>query len=134
MFNIIIYLIVAAISAASITYTLCCTSIFRRPREYIAKKIPRLESLVYCPYCLGHYISLIIVLLIIDKYNTLPITNYTLINVLLMWFMVITIMSLVHKTILKTYEPIAKAKAMRAKLKNQEARMRNYPVGFVKNN
>ena len=58
--GIIVYIILVALCAASISYTISYTSIFLGFREWISKFHYKLEELIHCPYCLCHYIILTI--------------------------------------------------------------------------
>ena len=56
------YILAVALCAASISYTICCTSIFKGIREWLSKFHHKLEELIHCPYCFSHYVIIVIML------------------------------------------------------------------------
>ena len=134
----ILILIGVALSAASISYTISSTSIFGWLRKFISNKLPKLETLIHCPYCLGHYIVAILMYIIETSnyfYYTVIITftNIYWIDCIISWFALIGLMSLFHFIILLAYKPVAEATAMRMRIKHQNNRPKNYKkdVGFM---
>lgn len=134
----ILILIGVALSAASISYTITSTSIFGWLRKFISNKLPKLETLIHCPYCLGHYIVAILMYIIETSnyfYYTVVInfTKIYWIDCIITWFALVGLMSLFHFIILLAYKPVAEAKAMRMRIKNQSNRPQNSKkdVGFM---
>ena len=101
------YVIFVALCAASISYTICYTSIFRGFREWISKFHHKIEELIHCPYCFCHYVILVIMLTTKDISNKLiPITDYVIYNFLFTWFCIVCITSLLHCVMLIAYKPV----------------------------
>lgn len=105
--GIIVYIILVALCAASISYTISYTSIFLGFREWISKFHHKLEELIHCPYCLCHYIILTIMFTTNDISSKLvPITNNIVYNFLFTWFCIVCITSLLHCVMLIAYRPV----------------------------
>lgn len=101
------YIIFVALCAASISYTICYTSIFKGFREWISKFHHKLEELIHCPYCFCHYVILVIMLTTKDISSKLiPITDYVIYNFLFTWFCIVCITSLLHCVMLIAYKPV----------------------------
>ena len=107
--GIIVYIILVALCAASISYTISYTSIFLGFREWISKFHHKLEELIHCPYCLCHYVILTIMFTTNDISSKLvPITNNIVYNFLFTWFCIVCITSLLHCVMLIAYRPVMK--------------------------
>ena len=107
--GIIVYIILVALCAASISYTISYTSIFLGFREWISKFHHKLEELIHCPYCLCHYIILTIMFTTNDISSKLvPIANNIVYNFLFTWFCIVCITSLLHCVMLIAYRPVMK--------------------------
>ena len=107
--GIIAYIILVALCAASISYTISYTSIFLGFREWISKFHHKLEELIHCPYCLCHYVILTIMFTTNDISSKLvPITNNIIYNFLFTWFCIVCVTSLLHCVMLIAYRPIMK--------------------------
>ena len=105
--DIIVYIILVALCAASISYTISYTSIFLGFREWISKFHHKLEELIHCPYCLCHYVILTIMFTTNNISSKLvPITNNIVYNFLFTWFCIVCITSLLHCVMLIAYRPI----------------------------
>ena len=105
--GIIAYIILVALCAASISYTISYTSIFLEFREWISKFHHKLEELIHCPYCLCHYVILTIMFTTNDISSKLvPITNNIVYNFLFTWFCIVCVTSLLHCVMLIAYRPI----------------------------
>lgn len=105
--GIVSYIIFVALCAASISYTICYTSIFRAFREWISEFHEKLEELVHCPYCFCHYVILVIMLLTNDLSNKLiPVFKWGIFNFLFTWFTIVCITSLLHCIMLIAYKPV----------------------------
>lgn len=108
------YIALVALCAASITYTICYTSIFYSFREWLSKFHHKLEELIHCPYCLGHYVILTIMFTTKDISTKLvPITDYVVYNFLFTWFCIVCVMSLLHYVMLLAYQPVMRYMADR---------------------
>lgn len=107
--GMVVYIILVALCAASISYTISYTSIFLGFREWISKFHHKLEELIHCPYCLCHYIILTIMFTTNDISSKLvPITNNIVYNFLFTWFCIVCVTSLLHCVMLIAYRPVMK--------------------------
>ena len=107
--GIIAYIILVALCAASISYTISYTSIFLGFREWISKFHHKLEELIHCPYCLCHYVILTIMFTTNDISSKLvPITNNIVYDFLFTWFCIVCVTSLLHCIMLIAYRPVMK--------------------------
>ena len=107
--GIIVYIILVALCAASISYTISYTSIFLGFREWISKFHHKLEELIHCPYCLCHYVILTIMFTTNDISSKLvPIANNIVYNFLFTWFCIVCVTSLLHCVMLIAYRPVMK--------------------------
>ena len=107
--DIIVYIILVALCAASISYTISYTSIFLGFREWISKFHHKLEELIHCPYCLCHYVILTIMFTTNDISSKLvPIANNIVYNFLFTWFCIVCVTSLLHCVMLIAYRPVMK--------------------------
>lgn len=121
------YILAVALCAASISYTISVTSIFEWLRNLIEDHISgKIEELIHCPYCLGHYIIVVIMLTTKDLKNYLiSITGNIIYDFLFTWFCIVCILSLLHYFMNLAYKPIAENEGLRMKLKLQEQRKKN---------
>ena len=107
--GMVVYIILVALCAASISYTISYTSIFLGFREWISKFHHKLEELIHCPYCLCHYVILTIMFTTNDISSKLvPITNNIVYNFLFTWFCIVCVTSLLHCVMLIAYRPVMK--------------------------
>lgn len=107
--GILVYIILVALCAASISYTISYTSIFLGFREWISKFHHKLEELIHCPYCLCHYVILTIMFTTNDISSKLvPIANNIVYNFLFTWFCIVCVTSLLHCVMLIAYRPVMK--------------------------
>ena len=107
--GIIVYIILVALCAASISYTISYTSIFLGFREWISKFHHKLEELIHCPYCLCHYVILTIMFTTNDISSKLvPIANNIIYDFLFTWFCIVCVTSLLHCVMLIAYRPVMK--------------------------
>ena len=105
--GMVVYIVLVALCAASISYTISYTSIFLGFREWISKFHHKLEELIHCPYCLCHYVILTIMFTTNDISSKLvPITNNIVYNFLFTWFCIVCITSLLHCVMLIAYRPV----------------------------
>ena len=105
--GIIAYIILVALCAASISYTISYTSIFLGFREWVSKFHHKLEELIHCPYCLCHYVILTIMFTTNNISSKLvPITNNIVYNFLFTWFCIVCVTSLLHCVMLIAYRPV----------------------------
>lgn len=100
-------LLLVALATASMSYTITQTSIFKGLRELISKINPFFEDLVHCPWCLGHYISLVW-LFIFHKQIIFYDVNVIL-HFIFDWFVVMGIVGLLLYILLRALAPIAES-------------------------
>lgn len=101
------YILTVALCAASISYTICWTSIFRGLREWLSKFHHKLEELIHCPYCFSHYVILVIMFTTrgVNEY-LVPISKFVVYNFLFTWFCIVCITCLLHSVMLIAYNPV----------------------------
>ena len=107
--GMVVYIILVALCAASISYTISYTSIFLEFREWISKFHHKSDELIHCPYCLCHYVILTIMFTTNDISRTLvPIAKNIVYNFLFTWFCIVCVTSLLHCVMLIEYRPVMK--------------------------
>lgn len=114
----LILLTVAALVCAAISFTITVTSIFQWLRERLGSYHEKLDQLLHCPWCLGHYV--IAVFLLTSNLDLIPVSNQWIYNFLFTLFYMVCIGGLVHYVLLRAYEPVAKVAAIR-KLEKMKA-------------
>lgn len=118
MVETIFYIIAVALCTAAISFTITVTSIFTWLRELLSSVHSKLEELIHCPYCLGHYIALVIMLTTDRK--LINVTQYEIYNFLFTWFVIMCIVSLLHFVMLRAYKPVREFMMYRAMDKLQK--------------
>lgn len=114
------YILLVALCAASISYTITFAGIFKKLRDYTDNFGEWLSELCHCPYCFGHYVVLTIMITTGNLSNYLvKITDCTLYNFLFTWFAIVCVMSVIHAIMLIAYKPVAEAETFR-KLKKKK--------------
>jgi len=106
-------ILLLGLAVSALTFTICVTSIFSWLRELISKIHPKLEELIFCPWCLSFWLTTCLLLFRDKDVKLLIITNYLVINFLLTVFSIMTISGIIHFVLLRAYEPIAKTMAQR---------------------
>lgn len=107
MMSSIMYIGMVALCVASISYTICYTSIFKWLREWISPLHPKLEELIHCPYCFAHYVTLVVMFTTKNVSSYLiPITGLIWYDFLFTWFCIICVVSLLHSIMLIAYKPV----------------------------
>jgi hypothetical protein len=114
----IAYLILITLACAGISHTITTTSMFKWFRELLSPIHHKVEELVHCPWCFGHYVMMFGLLVFWNHIFFLDIPN--LLHLILNWFACITVMGLIHYVTLRAYEPIAKAMMHRELMKLQD--------------
>lgn len=120
MIDILLTLVAVALCSAAISFTITVTSIFSWFRESVSTLGHKMEELVHCPWCFSHYVTLLI--LLSSAVPSLPFAGSgvmipKLYNFCITWFTVQCIVGLLHYVLLRAYEPVAKAMAMRMQQK-----------------
>jgi len=103
-------LLLLSFIVCSVSFTITVTSIFKFLREYVSTLHSKLEELIHCPYCLGHYITIILLFIVDYSYD---FCDWQAMNFILTIFCIMGITSMMHYIVLRTYEPIAKQIAIR---------------------
>jgi hypothetical protein len=110
------HFLVLSFFVASVSFTISVTSIFSWLRELVAKIHPKLEELIFCPYCLGHYICLITLGILNPDIPVVTTNGY--INFLIIWLSIMTPVSLFHYVMLRAYQPVAETMSYRKWVKD----------------
>ena len=119
------YIILVALCAASISYTITFAGIFKWLRKILSKWGEWFDELIHCPYCFGHYVVLTIMLTTSNLSSVLvPITASVVYNFLFTWFCIVCVMSLLHAVMLIAYKPVAELETFR-KLKEKKQQLNN---------
>ena len=100
-------LLLIALVTASISFTITTTSIFKWFRELVSPLHKKIEELVHCPWCIAHYIALVILFILFDR--TVFIEGIPLwVHFILNWFGLLAITGVLHYILLRAYEPVVK--------------------------
>ena len=115
-------LFILALCVSSASFTISTTSIFKEVREKISGYHHKFEELIHCPWCLSHWITFILLIMIGDW---MTITGIGLIDFLLTTFAITCISGIGHYVLLRAYEPVAKALVARQieKMKAEQNKM-----------
>lgn len=103
----IVMLVLIAFATTSISFTITTTSIFKWLRELISPVHHKLEEVIHCPWCLSHYISLVLLCVFYDKVLFLDLNIW--LNLILDWFALLCPVGLFHFVFLRAYKPVAEA-------------------------
>lgn len=126
--NNLIYIPIMAFVVAAISFTISTTSMFKWLRELVSPIHHKIEELIHCPWCLAHWITFILLWCIPSSYiiEVVPVIENSLVlrsfNFLFTTFAIIGLVGLLHYVLLRAYEPVAKAMAMRQLEKMQAQR------------
>jgi hypothetical protein len=102
-------IIVYALLVASISFTITVTSIFKEIREFISLGHPKLEELIHCPWCLGHWIMFLVVFL----GEVYPFTKIWIVDLFFTSFTAMSIVGIIHYVLLRAYKLIAESMTQR---------------------
>lgn len=102
---------------ASVSFTISVTSIFKPVRAALSKIHPKVEELMHCPYCLGHYVTFALLLFV-----ELPVqfSGVFWFSYLASAFAVMGMVALMHFFIVRAYQPIMEMEAIRKQMEKQE--------------
>lgn len=92
---------------AAVSFTISWTSIFKGVRGLVGSLHPKLDELIHCPYCLGHYTALVLMLIEGSYYQQ------GLERAILHWFTIVGGTALCHFVMLRAYKPVMKAEMSR---------------------
>lgn len=104
LFDQVLMLMLISLCAAAVSFTITTTSMFKWLRELISPIHKKIEELIHCPWCLGHWIVFII--LFCSNINPLSITQWEIFNWPFTAFVIICPMGLIHYVLLRAYEPV----------------------------
>jgi len=104
-------ILLAAFCCAAISFTVTVTSIFSWLRELLSKIHPKVEELMFCPWCFNHYV--VIVLLLTSNIRLVVVSDWGIYNFLFTLFVIVGLSGLIHYVLLRAYEPIHKAAIQR---------------------
>lgn len=110
-------LIIYSAIIASCSFTISVTSIFKPFRDLISKIHPKIEELIHCPYCLSHYIAMLI-LLITDW--AFLFTKSSILNFIFTLLSITGVVALMHYIILRAYSPVMESEMRRKMGKKKE--------------
>lgn len=99
----LIVLIGTAFCVAAITFTVAMTSIFKPFRERLSSIHEKIEELVHCPWCLSHWVAMI--LLLTSDIDLIIVSHHYVYNLLFTWFAVIGVVGVFHYVLLRAYAP-----------------------------
>lgn len=120
------YIVFVALCAACISYTICCAGIFKPLREWVSPIHPKIEELIHCPYCLSHYVVLVIMLTTSNvKEVLIYITGNVIYDFLFTLFTIVCIVALLHYVMCRAYAPVAEYLGYRALKKVKENKNKN---------
>lgn len=100
-------IIIAALCCAGISFTITTTSIFKFLRDWVSDIHPKLDELIHCPWCFNHYVVLSYLFLTTD------FAESNFVGFMTAWFTVVCLGGCIHYILLRAYEPVAKATAVR---------------------
>lgn len=105
------YVLLVALCAASISYTIGVTSLFEWLRNLVTNNIKGKAGELIHPYYLGHYAILVIMLTTRNiKARLIPITDHIVYDFIFTWFCIVCIMALLHYFMNLAYKPTSKDK------------------------
>lgn len=107
----IIVLIAVSFGAAAISFTITVTGMFKWFRELVSPIHYKIEELVHCPWCLGHWV--VFVIMLTARIPLLEVTDLYFYNWLFTAFAIMAPIGLIHYVLLRAYEPVAKAMLQR---------------------
>lgn len=112
-------LLVLAACVCAVSFTITTTTMFTWFREPIAKIHPKLEELVFCPWCFSHWVTFIV--LSFPQIKLYNVTGISLFDFFFTAFCIVAISGLGHFVLLRAYEPVGKVMTMRKldKLNNE---------------
>jgi hypothetical protein len=99
------WLFILSLGAAAISFTITTTSIFKWLRDIVSGWGAKADELIHCPWCLGHYISLVILV----YFGLGELHNWDdVLGFIMSWFAMMGMVGLIHFVLLRAYEPVAK--------------------------
>lgn len=106
-------LLYVALCCGGISFTITTTSMFKSIREWISNIHPKLDELIHCPWCLGHWITLLYFSLLPSSDYMILIHNTSILNFVLVYFSVVSLEGLLYYVLLRAFEPVGRLLAQR---------------------
>lgn len=97
-------ILAAIFVSAAISFTITRTGIFTSFRELISSVHPKLEQLIWCPWCLNHYV--VIIMLLTSDIELLEVSKYSIYNFLFTMFLIVGAAGILHYVLIRAYEPV----------------------------
>lgn len=118
MDNLASLLILASITA-SVSFTVCVTSVFKWLRTLGTWIHPKLGGFLHCPFCFGTWVTFGVVFLTYGKMTVTIVFSIPVLNFFLNSFAVTGLMAVIHSVILTAYKSVAIANALAKSSKPQ---------------
>lgn len=100
--------LITALCAAAISFTVTWTSIFEPVRGVVGKLHPKLEELINCPWCFCHYV--VFAILLLTRLEYVQAFGYQWANFFITAFAAICVCGILHWVLLRAYEPVTRRK------------------------
>lgn len=103
------YILYLSLCTASVSYTITWAGIFEWLRNWVSRFGRWFDDLFHCPYCLGHYIALAIMLVTYRHCSEcfIPASKSIVLNFIVTWFSVMCVTSILHYVMLIAYKPVS---------------------------
>lgn len=107
----VMVLMALSLGAASISFTVTVTGMFKWFRELVSPIHEKIEELVHCPWCFGHWT--VFIMMLTARIQPLNITGMIWYDWLFTAFAVMSPIGLIHYVLLRAYKPVAEAMMQR---------------------
>lgn len=111
MENYFLILLCAALCCASISFTITITGMFKWLREALSPIHSKIEDLIHCPWCFGHWVT--IIFLLTSNMQRLHFSEEPSYNLLVTWFVIMGMEAPIYYILLRAFEPVLKITAQR---------------------
>lgn len=117
--------LILTLAIASVSFTVTVTGIFKPVREKVGKIHSKIDELLHCPYCFGHWVTFATVYFTGTPYTFTRWGFYSpFADFLISCFAIMGAVGIVHHVLLRAYEPVAKS-ATKRKLENLQNQQSN---------
>ena len=99
-------IIQAILVTAAISFTVTTTSVFSFLREWVSKIHPKLEELIFCPWCFSHYV--VFTILLTSNIKGIIVSSNIYYQFFFDAFTIIGGSGILHYILLRAYEPVTK--------------------------